>query len=63
MVRSMGLLMESGLEDGEDPMVIGSDYINVVCQVTSSAGALDFETGEWRLPFFNLPQVPAANRI
>ena len=50
MVRSVGLLMETVLEDGEDPMVIGSDHINVLCQVTSSTGALEFETGEWRLP-------------
>eukprot|EP00903_Cladosiphon_okamuranus_P005952 g5878.t1 len=44
MVHSMGLLMEAGLEDGEDPMVISGDYVNVLCQVTSMAGALDFET-------------------
>ena len=50
MVRSVGLLMETVLEDGEGPMVIGSDHINVLCQVTSSTGALEFETGEWRLP-------------
>lgn len=49
MVRSMGLLMESILEDGEDPMVISNDYINVLCQVTSTAGTLSFETGEWDL--------------
>lgn len=50
MVNSMGLLMESSLEDGEAPMVIGNDYINVLCQVTSTTGALNFESGEWRLP-------------
>lgn len=46
MVRSMGLLMETVLEDGEDPMVIGSDYIKVLCQVTSTTGVLSFDTGE-----------------
>lgn len=64
LVHSMGVLMEAGLEDGEDPMVIGSDYVNVVCQVTSSTGALDFETGEWRwLPvriYFKGPQLQFA---
>lgn len=53
MVRSMGLLMESALEDGEDPMVISSEYINVLCQVTSTTGALSFETGEWCSPLSN----------
>eukprot|EP00752_Nemacystus_decipiens_P011504 g10216.t1 len=32
MLRSIGSLMESALEDGEDPTVIGNDYINVLCQ-------------------------------
>lgn len=57
MVRSMGLLMESILEDGEDPMVIGSDYINVLCQVTSTSGALSFETGEWYLLLVYISEV------
>lgn len=63
MVRSMGLLMESELEDGEDPMVIGSDYINVLCQVTSSPGALGFETGEWCLPLRSFGPTVAPNRV
>lgn len=48
MVSTMGSLMETLLEDGEDPMVITNDYIDVLCQVTSTTGALDFESGEWR---------------
>lgn len=46
MLHSMGSLMESALEDGEDPTVIGNDYISVLCQVTSTTGALDFESGK-----------------
>lgn len=58
MVQSVGSLMESGLEDGEDPIVISSGYINVLCQVTSTTGVLNFETGEWRSsPFSNLTRI------
>lgn len=46
MVHSMGSLMESSLEDGEDPMVISNGYIYVLCQVTSTPAALSFESGE-----------------
>lgn len=48
MVHSMGSLMETSMEDGEETMAIGNDYITVVCHVTSEAGALSFESGEWR---------------
>lgn len=61
MVRSMATLMESALEDGEDAMVIANDYIDVLCLVTSTTGAMSFDTRElvgssaYRKPSFVLP--------
>ncbi|CAM9178731.1 unnamed protein product [Ectocarpus fasciculatus] len=44
-VRSMALLMTSGLEDGEDAARIGNSFIDVLCLVTSQTATMDFEAG------------------
>ncbi|CAM9935318.1 unnamed protein product [Scytosiphon promiscuus] len=44
MMKSMISLMESDLEDGEDAMVIENEYIRVLCLVTSTTNAMDFDT-------------------
>eukprot|EP00903_Cladosiphon_okamuranus_P018201 g16743.t2 len=45
VVNSMASLMESGLEDGEDSMIISNSYISILCLVTSQTGALNVDTG------------------
>lgn len=40
----MSSLMESGLEDGEDPMVISNNYVSILCLVTSETSDMSFDT-------------------
>lgn len=46
MVKSMALLMTSGLEDGEDAVIVGNMFIDVLCLVTSRTTAMSFDVGE-----------------
>lgn len=50
VVRSMASLMESSLEDGEDPMVIANSHLEILCLVTSATEAMSFDTRELVLP-------------
>eukprot|EP00752_Nemacystus_decipiens_P006049 g5460.t1 len=44
IVKSMASLMESGLEDGEDSMIVGNTYVSILCLVTSETSAMSFDT-------------------
>ncbi|CAN0347946.1 unnamed protein product, partial [Ectocarpus sp. 13 AM-2016] len=44
-VRSIALLMTSGLEDGEDAVIVGNAFIDVLCLVTSKTTAMSFDAG------------------
>ncbi len=49
ILASIASLMELGLDDGEEAMVISSDYVIISCLVTSASGPVSFETGEGAL--------------
>ena len=52
----MASLMESALDDGEEAMVITSDYVTISCLVTSASGPVSFETGEPLHPAYTTPK-------
>lgn len=50
VVKSMASLMELGLEDGKDAMIISNTHISILCLVTSKTGAMNFDTRKLVLP-------------
>ncbi|CBJ26948.1 conserved unknown protein [Ectocarpus siliculosus] len=66
IVQSMGLLMEAGMEDGEDVMTIESDHVQASCLITSRTGSLSFDAGTSSVSFENgvigSPSPPSTRR-